>query len=50
MKTTLETRQAQFFMQLYEGLESDESQRRSHELRRLEWIDFSDWYKNMIGG
>jgi hypothetical protein len=45
MKHTLETRQAQFFMQIYEVLGSVEFQKSAFELRKMEWKDFEDWDK-----
>ena len=45
MQLTLETRQAQFFMELYEKLGSEENQRKGFEVYKMEWKDFDDWKK-----
>jgi len=49
MKNTLETRQVQLFMNIYQHLTSVEFQKTAFELRKMEWKDFDDWMKNIIG-
>jgi len=41
----LETRQAQLFMQIYQGMSSPEFYIRNDELLKMEWEDFDDYYR-----
>jgi hypothetical protein len=43
MKQTLETRQAQFYTQVYSHLTSEDSQRRWIDAMNMEWRDYDDY-------
>jgi hypothetical protein len=43
---TLETRQAQFYMQIYHQLTSEDSQRRWIDAMNLEWRDYDEFERN----
>ncbi len=45
LKTNLETRQAQFYMQLYDKLESPETQTRFIDVLNWSWRDYDDYEK-----
>ncbi|MCX6653967.1 MAG: hypothetical protein NTY03_02470, partial [Candidatus Bathyarchaeota archaeon] len=45
MKQTLETRQAQFYMQIYNHLTSEDSQRRWIDAMNMEWRDYDEYEK-----
>jgi hypothetical protein len=45
MKQTLETRQAQFYTQIYSHLTSEDSQRRWADAMNMEWRDYDEFEK-----
>jgi len=45
----LETRQAQLFMQIYQGMSSPEHFRMANELSKMEWDDYDDFYRKYSG-
>lgn len=45
MKQTIETRQAQFFMQIYQQIKGEDSQRRWIDVMNMEWRDYDDYEK-----
>ena len=42
-RLTLETRKAQLYMQIYQQLRSEESQRRIIDVLNMEWKDYDDF-------